>query len=205
VESAVKRNEYLFNPGRPRPPIHDNVYDHMMALHIRRGDYEEACTRLADYNSSFYGWNLLPQLPDPFVLPAEPFEMGHNTPTNIAEYLVRCLPTNQYLVYKVIESKKQWEGQQNGRKLDTMFIMTNADSKWIKNFSASLKSTGFTTVVTTHDLKFDDEQIGVNMAVDMEFGRKAAVFIGNGWSSMTSNILHRRLVDGKEPLANRFW
>jgi len=86
-----------------------------------------------------------------------------------------------------------------------MFIMTNADSKWIKNFSASLKSTGFTTVVTTHDLKFDDEQIGVNMAVDMEFGRKAAVFIGNGWSSMTSNILHRRLVDGKEPLANRFW
>ena len=78
--------------------------------------------------------------------------------------------------------------------------------------------------ITTKDLEWDQEQKDVGMAVDMEFARRAAVFIGNGvspfyisddceiaadltcfqWSTLTSNIVHRRLVDGKEPISIRF-
>ncbi|KAF5327965.1 hypothetical protein D9758_012828 [Tetrapyrgos nigripes] len=41
----------------------------------------------------------------------------------------------------------------------------------------------------------------VNMAVDMDVARRAAVFVGNGWSSFTSNIVYRRLVDDQRLLA----
>jgi len=89
-----------------------------------------------------------------------------------------------------------------------------------------LQSSGWHTIVTTQDLELDQEQKDVGMAVDMEYARKAAVFIGNGvrqhlislsytaidksgmflqWSSFTSNIVHRRLVDGKPPISSRFY
>lgn len=88
---------------------------------------------------------------------------------------------------------------------------------------AAFRKDGWTTVVTSRDLEFDSEQKEVGMAVDMDLARKAAVFIGNGvcdfsffsdffsdvfglqWSSFTSNIVHRRLVDEKEHISNRFF
>jgi hypothetical protein len=49
VNSAVARNEYLFLPRGPRPqsPVSDNSFDRTLAVHIRRGDFKEACQRLA--------------------------------------------------------------------------------------------------------------------------------------------------------------
>ena len=180
VASAVKRNEHLFTLSGSRPSARRDPYAKMMAVHIRRGDFEEACTRLANYNSTFYGWNLLPDLPDPFILPSPDFELGHNTPENIRAYLIRCLPTNDYLIRKIGESKEQWESSSPGQTLDTMFIMTNADQAWIKQFTSELRKEGFYSIVTTQDFVYDDEQTAVNMAVDMDIGRRAAVFIGNG-------------------------
>jgi len=170
----------------------------------------EACERLANWKATFYGWNLLKELPDPFVSPAIEYEGGHAPPEVRDAYMERCLPTNQYILDKIADSKSTWE--KNGapgeeRRLDVLFIMTNAKEEWIAEFQQSLKKSdaGWRKVVTTRDLEFDFEETGVNMAVDMELARMAAVYIGNGWSSMTSNILHRRLVDEKEPLSNRFW
>ncbi|KZT40025.1 hypothetical protein SISSUDRAFT_1070343 [Sistotremastrum suecicum HHB10207 ss-3] len=205
VNSAVDRNEHLFLPKGSRPSFDYDPYSHMMAIHLRRGDFHEACTRLANYNSTFYGWNLLPELLDPFTPPGGDWEIGANTPENIQVYLERCLPTNEYLIKKIHDSKVAWENGGMGRKLDIMFIMTNAKKDWLDEFKKALKASGWTTIISTQDLVLDDEQLGVGMAVDMDIGRRAAAFIGNGWSSLTSNVLHRRLVDGKQPLANRFW
>jgi len=76
--------------------------------------------------------------------------------------------------------------------------------------------------VTTKELELDQHQKDVGMAVDMELARRAAVFLGNGvcpfppfktdvltdgtkWSSFTSNIVHRRLVDKRDPISIRFF
>ena len=58
--------------------------------------------------------------------------------------------------------------------------MTNAKKDWLDEFKKSLADAGWLKVVTSKDLVFDDDQTGVNMAIDMDIGRRAAVFIGNG-------------------------
>ncbi|KAJ7890400.1 hypothetical protein B0H13DRAFT_2666016 [Mycena leptocephala] len=59
-------------------------------------------------------------------------------------------------------------------------------------------------VTTSQDLVLDAEQTEVSMAVDMEIARRAAVFVGNGWSSFTSNIVYQRLLDKRDPVTIRF-
>ncbi|KDQ55117.1 hypothetical protein JAAARDRAFT_37635 [Jaapia argillacea MUCL 33604] len=206
VKAAVDRNEYLFLPRGPRPsvPASRNPYDRMMALHIRRGDFKEACFSLATWNSTFYGWNQLPELPDSFT-PPPGGSWGSNTPENVEFYLEHCFPTFEAIVQKIRDTKEAYIANGTDRVLDVMYLLTNADVRWVEEFKEVVRRDGWGTIVTSKDLILDDEQIGVGMAVDMEIARLAAVFIGNGWSSFTSNIIHRRLVDGKEPLANRFW
>lgn len=185
VLSAVAQNEHLFfSPSHQTEAAYD-PYKHMMAVHIRRGDYLEACQGLADWNSTFYGWNLLPELPDAFVTPPIQFTPGNAPPEIHAAYNERCLPTNKYILKKIASSKSAWERNapsQEKRELDVLFIMTNAKESWISEFKESLRKSnaGWKQVVTTRDLQFDFEQTGVNMAVDMELARKAAVYIGNG-------------------------
>uniref|UniRef100_D8PZF6 Uncharacterized protein n=2 Tax=Schizophyllum commune (strain H4-8 / FGSC 9210) TaxID=578458 RepID=D8PZF6_SCHCM len=86
-----------------------------------------------------------------------------------------------------------------------MYILTNDRSSYVDDLKKALKAVGWKKIVTTADLEYNAEQMDVNMAIDMDIARRAAVFIGNGWSSFTSNIVHRRLVDGKEPISIRFY
>ncbi|KAF9484849.1 hypothetical protein BDN70DRAFT_872119 [Pholiota conissans] len=209
VQSAVDKNEYLFLPRGPRPPVaaSNNPYNRMLAIHLRRGDYKEACLGLANWNSTFYSWNLLPELPDKFNNPPG-YEWGHNTPENVAYYLEHCYPTDEFIVNKINQSRKDYvDAAKPGevRYLDVLFLLTNDKTDWVDKLKEQLKPHGWNTIVTTRELELDQEQKDVGMAVDMDFARKAAVFIGNGWSSFTSNILHRRLVDRKPWISNRFY
>jgi hypothetical protein len=226
VQAAVDRNEYLFMPRGPRPPVpvSRNPYDRMLAIHLRRGDFKEACLSLANWNSTFYSWNLLPDLPDKFINPPG-WQWGKNTPENVAFYLERCYPTDEFIFNKIKASRDDYiRAAKPGeiRHLDVLFLLTNDKTDWITNLKKELSKDGWNTIVTTRDLELDQEQKDVGMAVDMDFARKAAVFIGNGvssislfwvlrwlivhqWSSFTSNIVHRRLVDRKEPISIRFY
>ncbi|KAF8073511.1 hypothetical protein FPV67DRAFT_1478093 [Lyophyllum atratum] len=208
VKSAVERNAYLFLPRGPRPthPVSRDPHDRMLAVHARRGDFKEACLHLAKWNSTFYSWNLLEELPDAFP-PPPGGEEGNNTPENINKYLEHCLPTFDDIVAKVRDSRHDYlkQSKKGHKTLDVLFLLTNAEGEWLEQLKATLKEDGWHTIVTSKDLELDQEQTEVNMAVDMEIARKAAVFIGNGWSSFTSNIVHKRLVDGKEPISCRFY
>ncbi|KAE9389245.1 hypothetical protein BT96DRAFT_968007 [Gymnopus androsaceus JB14] len=212
VNSAVDRNEYLFFPHGPLPshPASVNPYDRMLAMHIRRGDYKDACKGLADWNSTFYSWNLLKFLPDHFE--AGPGGgWGWNTPENNELYMKHCLPTFDFIVQKVKDSKNDYireglgKGEHVQRTLDVLYLLTNDESDWLDQLKDALRQDGWNTIRTSRDLTLDQEQTDVNMAVDMDIARRAAVFIGNGWSSFTSNIVHRRLADGKEPISIRFY
>ncbi|KAJ8092474.1 hypothetical protein PM082_023727 [Marasmius tenuissimus] len=209
VNSAIDRNEYLFFPHGPRnTKASHNPWDRMMAMHVRRGDYSDACKGLATWNSTFYSWNLLPFLPDLFV-PPPGGEWGKNTPENEAAYLVHCLPTFDFIVQKVRDSRRDYiaEGAKKGenRELDIMYLLTNDQGEFLDKLKRALMADGWHTIRTSKDLVLDQDQTDVSMAVDMDIARRAAVFIGNGWSSFTSNINHRRLKDGKEPISIRFF
>ncbi|KAF8167276.1 hypothetical protein B0H34DRAFT_681214 [Crassisporium funariophilum] len=211
VRAAVDRNEYLFLPRGPRPahPASRNPYDRMLAVHLRRGDYEGHCTNLANWNTTFYSWNLLPFLPDQFEHPSPiGYEPGKNTPEGYAHYLKHCYPNHDQILEKIEKSREEYiRAAKPGeyRTLDVIFLLTNDRTSWVDDLKATLQKSKWHTVVTTRDLEMDQEQKDAGMTVDMEFARMAAVFIGNGWSSFTSNIVHRRLADKKEPISTRFF
>lgn len=208
VLSAVERNSYLFVPrgSRPKHLISRSPYDRMLAIHARRGDFKDQCLALAKWNSTYYSWNLLPQLPDAFP-PPPGGEQGKNTPENIQKYLEHCLPSFEDIVNRVRHSRHEFLQQtKTGIKtLDVLFLLTNEDGQWLDDLKTTLGRDRWHTIVTSMDLELDQEQTEVNMAVDMEIARRGAVFIGNGWSSFTSNINFKRLVDGKEPISSRFY
>jgi len=52
----------------------------------------------------------------------------------------------------------------------------------MEEFKERLLDEGWERVVYTGDLVLDEEQTSVGMAVDMDIGRRAGVFIGNGVS-----------------------
>ena len=179
VNSAIDRNEHLFFSHLA--PTYSNPYAGMMAIHLRRGDYEIACHKYPRWSSPFFGWNQLPELRDSFI-PPPGGSYGTNTPENTALYLKRCLPTVEQILTKIKDSKLEWEENpaSQDHKLTSLYIMTNADRKWLDNLKDRLFEEGWLTVISSNELILDAEQTTVAMSVDMDIGRRAAVFIGNG-------------------------
>jgi hypothetical protein len=66
------------------------------------------------------------------------------------------------------------------RYLDVLYVLTNLDTAWVRDFAATMRREGWGIVLGTPDLALDAEQTEVGMAVDMEIARRAEVFIGNG-------------------------
>ncbi|KAJ7650296.1 hypothetical protein FB45DRAFT_1017688 [Roridomyces roridus] len=200
VEAAVARNRRLFLP--PRGSSRRDPFPRMLAMHLRRGDYREACLEFARYGSTFYSWNLLPFLPDQFT----PLPEGH--PDRVARVMEHCLPDRDAVVRKVKQAKAEYlqTREHPAAKVDILFILTNEHDAWLEELKDALLREDRWRIVTSRELQLDAEQTEVSMAVDMEIARRAAVFIGNGWSSMTSNIIHARLVNGLHPhINNRFF
>ncbi|KAG5636177.1 hypothetical protein H0H81_008912 [Sphagnurus paluster] len=185
VGAAVKRNEYLFTPRGPRPthPVSPDPYERMLAMHIRRGDFKGACLHLATWNSTFYSWNLLPNLPDRLLFPAN---IVWNTTEYHDAHLERCLPDFDAIIRKARNSRDDYVNASTGgrrRTLDIMYLLTNEKGEWIEKLKAALSKDGWNTIVTTNDLELDSEGIDTGMAIDMDIARKAAVFVGNGRST----------------------
>ncbi|KAJ7833396.1 hypothetical protein B0H13DRAFT_2240372 [Mycena leptocephala] len=134
--------------------------------------------RRGDDYEGFYGWNLFPQLPDGFV--SEPDAPGKNQ-----RFLVRCWPDQVGVVRKVAEVRREYlvHTTQSNATLDVVHILSNEKG----------------------DLVLDAEQKDVSMAVDMEIARRAAVFVGNGVSLLSSTpFLGVRLLDKRDPRSIHF-
>ncbi|KIY66967.1 hypothetical protein CYLTODRAFT_354117 [Cylindrobasidium torrendii FP15055 ss-10] len=202
VSAAVARNEYLFLPEGPLPKARTSTepWGRVLAMHLRRGDYEGACQHFARWSSVFYGWNQLPFLPDTFT-PPPGSSWGENTPENTAIYMGRCYPEIDAVVQRVRQAREDSEVY-----TDVLYLLTNEKGEWLDRLLDALGQDGWPTIRTSRELVLEGvEQKEVAMAVDMDIARRASVFIGNGWSSFTSSIVHRRLVDGKKPESIRFY
>jgi hypothetical protein len=188
VESAVARNLHLLSSRGPKPPLgaSSDPFDRMLAVHVRRGDFKESCMGLAQWNATFYGWNLLPFLPDKFHYPPG-WDVDRDA--TIKTYLSHCYPTEHEITNKLRISRKDYiDATKPGevRFLDTVYILTNDKTEWIKRLVKMLYDDGWKHVVTTRELELDSQQKDVSMAVDMDFARRAAVFLGNGVGSNLS-------------------
>ncbi|KAK7018574.1 hypothetical protein R3P38DRAFT_2983304, partial [Favolaschia claudopus] len=199
VQAAISRNEYLFLPRGPRPPhpAPRDAFARTLAIHLRRGDYLTHCQNMASWGSTYYSWALLPVIVDRFT-PLPP-----DDPARAETMLSHCLPTIAQLVQKIHDAREDYIEAGEGRVLDVLYLLTNEHGSWLDELTTELKAAGWYTIVTSRDLQLDAEQTDVSMAIDMHLARKAAVFVGNGWSSFTSNIIHQRLVDGREPISIR--
>jgi len=90
--------------------------------------------------------------------------------------------------------------------LKNVYIMTNGQVPWLQELKAALlKAHRWNQVASSRDLKLNWEQKYVAQTVDMMIGERAQVFIGNGWSSLTSNVVMLRMARGVPPETNRFW
>ena len=184
VERTVNANLKIFTAPKERVGATD-PFNRMLAIHLRRGDFKEACLSLSNWNSTFYSWNLHDFLPDKFV-PPPGGGWGTNTPENEALYMKHCLPSDEDILQKIRDSRKDYLDtvKKQGRKeeIDVLYLLTNDNSEWLDEVKKIMKADGWKVVATSRDLKLDAEGKDVGMAVDMEIARKASVFIGNGVS-----------------------
>ncbi|KAJ3509166.1 hypothetical protein NLJ89_g5362 [Agrocybe chaxingu] len=109
------------------------------------------------------------------------------------------------------------------RRLNKVYVMTNGDREWLKEVKAALEAdaeaskakTGgedgwdfewtWEGVHTSRDLDLGWEDKPVAQALDMFVAQRAELFVGNGFSSLTANIVMLRMNNHLNAVQTRFW
>lgn len=182
-----KSSSFPFLRGRAalsvRAPTTADLPSHfpgLLAMHVRRGDYEEHCQFLANWSSSYMGLSQHPDLPDQFT-PPPGGGWGENTPENNAIYRRKCWPTIDEIVQRV----KEVMSAEESKDVERLFVLTNGERAWVTELKDTLsKMQGIKQVTTSRDLTLTWEQKYIAQAVDMAVAERAQVFIGNGVSAL---------------------
>lgn len=220
VLSAVhnKTGGALISPEFMSSPL-PNVVDDLMAVHVRRGDYDGHCKYLEKWSVPYMGWNQMPGLADAFVPPT------HSKPgANLDIYLKHCWPDVEKIAERVEEIRREWETERGAGRLKKLYILTNGEKAWLETLKSKLKqSSTWDLVLTSRDISLTFEQKYVGQAIDMAIAERAAVFVGNGvrayspslmyakanspmqFSSMSANIILMRSIHKLPLISNHFW
>ncbi|KAI0082141.1 hypothetical protein K474DRAFT_1634064 [Panus rudis PR-1116 ss-1] len=188
---------YLRPESDPYQPIPG-----LLALHIRRGDFEEHCHHLAKWSARYSGFNSFPEFLDKFDPP--PGSGGGNAnSTAVDTYIKHCFPSIDQIVARVEEIRNS----PSGKGLKNIYVMTNGPRPWVAKLKSSLRKSGhWDKIAASRDLALTPEQKYIGQAIDMLIGQRAQVLIGNGFSSMTANIVMLRMArKDLSPDTNRFW
>ncbi|KAF9446910.1 hypothetical protein P691DRAFT_732347 [Macrolepiota fuliginosa MF-IS2] len=199
-----------------------NTYPALLAIHIRRGDYSRHCPRLAEWGVSFHGFNSFEGLPDRWV----PYDgpLSDDAHEKIDYYRKHCFPSQEEVVERLHTIRAEHDAfiSEHARsnhtqlpmgdsgspspshQLQRVFVLTNAWPSWLSGLKRKLIDDGWEDVIVSGDLILDPEQKGVDVAVDMSIAEKAEVFVGNGFSSLSGNIVMLRTAQGLHVQTNRF-
>ncbi|KAG9309925.1 hypothetical protein JVU11DRAFT_9957 [Chiua virens] len=178
----------------------------LLVLHIRRGDFADHCSHLANWSSDWNGFNKFATLPDKFRPPYDGGG-GQTTEANTKYYFKRCFPTVEQIVERVREVLADQKRLYGGAKeLRRVYVMTNGEAAWLDELKEALMwIKPWDSVTSSRDLRLSWEAKPVAQAMDMLVGQRAQVFIGNGFSSLTSNIVLFRMLRELPPGDTRFW
>lgn len=222
ILDGFNRNRKLFAPdglttGTPKDPY--PVIPGLLALHIRRGDFEQHCRGLAEWGSTWTGFNQLPDLLDRFDSPPRP--KGGNVTQEIYDaYAKSCYPSIEEIVQKIVEVRHT----KAGKNLRNIYIMTNGKNPWLSELKDALHKSGkWKQISSSRELKVSWEQKYTGQSIDMAVGQRADAFIGNGvsrllplsvsvftdlmsqFSSLTATIVMLRMAKGLDPAGTRLW
>ncbi|CAK5269263.1 unnamed protein product [Mycena citricolor] len=205
-------NPFILHP--PYPASSPSI-PHLLAVHVRRGDYEGHCQFLADVNAQYNAWNALgepaPARPSPragfrsaipanYTWPRIPDHLDVRAGESGRDARVRhCWPTLEQIVAKVRAVRTRAPG------LERVYVATDGERAWVGALAARLKRDGWREVVSSFDVRLSREQFAVSQAVDMSVLAAAEEFIGDGFSSLSSNVVQIRLAAGKDAQTIHFW
>lgn len=149
-----------------------------------------------------------------------------------ANYLERCFPDIDQIVSRVRQVREEValasipksQRLQPRRPvslfppsapLTHIYIMTNAKLPFLAQLRSALENDAFVnnplnlppweSIYSSRDLELGWEEGYVAQALDMYIARRAEVFVGNGFSSLTSNIVMLRKANGVESVKTRLW
>lgn len=122
--------------------------------------------------------NQFPTLPDRFDPPPSSDESEEEDESESREeyYMRHCLPSVEQIVERLHAVRVENPG------LKKVYVLTNAWGWWLNGLDAALKVDGWEDLKSSLDVRLDEEQKFVSMAVDMAIAEKAEVFVGNGVS-----------------------
>ncbi|KAH8985176.1 hypothetical protein EDB92DRAFT_2091842 [Lactarius akahatsu] len=185
-------------PSSFTPSSHPAPLSGLLALHIRRGDYIDHCMNLANWSARFMGFNEFPGLPDRLEPPGE-----------VVRYREHCFPEIAQIVTRVREVRA---ALLPATPLSRVYVLTNGRPEWLAKLKEALqkdaRSEGldeWAHIGTSRDLWLTREQQHNAQAMDMAVAQRAEVFLGNGFSSLTSNVVMLRAAQGYEWDKTRFW
>lgn len=148
------------------------------------------------------GLNQFPGLPDTFSPPPPSHRAPNGTEGETVEayYLAHCLPTIPQIVAKLHALRVEHAS------LHRVYVLSNGWPLWLAALKTALQADGWGDLVSSVEVErnLDGEQGYVSMAVDMAIAEKAEVFVGNGFSSLSSNVVMLRMAKGLDESTNRF-
>lgn len=182
IEDAFKTNQHLFalSPTLPPPTLKLQYppIPGLLALHIRRGDFEGHCPNLRYWKVPFSGLNTQPGTIDKDIKLVEK-EDGSLTQASMDAFQKACYPD----VDQIVERVRQIRMTEEGKGLRNIFIMTNGSPEWIEELrEALMKDHPWEQIASSLQMQVSWEQKFVAQSVDMMIGHRADVFIGNGVS-----------------------
>lgn len=196
----------------------------LLVLHVRRGDFSYHCDGLAHWGSDWQGIIQLATdgMPDTFEREkptSEHWEEGKYETDVLPIYKRRCYPTIEQIVHRVREIRLEHP------RLNRIYVMTNGKHDWLQELRLSLlidsdshvinvgseteveelKLGEWEEVKTSRDMILDWEQKHVSVSVDAAIAMRADVLIGNGWSSLSGDVIMLRMAKGVPRENNRLW
>ncbi|KAJ7599024.1 hypothetical protein C8J56DRAFT_1093143 [Mycena floridula] len=204
VNSALIRNFAILEPPevvQAKSVAQSELYSGLIAVHIRRGDYSRHCRRLLGWGSKYIAFNQFPGLLDKFD-PEEYLLLDKDKARiKLLEpyYLEHCLPEIPQIVARLHGLREAHP------TLKRIFVLSNARPWWLRELGEELARDGWQNVKNSLDLVLDKEQKNVGMSVDMAIATSAEIFVGNGFSSLTANVVLLRKAKGFADETNRFF
>ncbi|KAG6835897.1 hypothetical protein H0H93_013571 [Arthromyces matolae] len=148
----------------------DSMLKGLVAVHLRRGDFDGHCKFLLRWKASYMGFNRFPEMIDNF----DPWKYREPEMAK-RHYMDHCIPEVDVIVERLNEIRKANPG------VNRVYALTNGKRSWMNTLKTELLRDGWLDVKSSLDLRMDATQRQVSVAVDMAIAERAEVFLGNGF------------------------